>query len=85
MDLDQLAWDLVDIYDDIDPWGQWDAYDSKDEAFQTALYSLRKWSAEDIRCSIIEPLKGYAADGLADNSFAMDIVGRLEELAKERD
>lgn len=84
MDLRDLAEDLIDVYEDVDPYGQRNAFDSEEEAFSQIFYALRKWSAADIRESIINDLQGYIDDGY-ETELMTSVMERLKALADARE
>lgn len=84
MDLRELAEDILSIYEDMDTYELKDTFNDKKEAYDFIFYALRKWSAEDIRESIINNLQKFIDDGYGTKQMA-DVIQRLNELAEARE
>ena len=83
MDLRELTEDLIDVYEDVDPYGQRNAFDNEEEEFNQIFYALRKWSGADIKASIIDDLQGYIDDGY-ETELMTSVMSRLKDLAEAR-
>lgn len=84
MDLRELTEDLIDVYEDVDPYGQRNEFDSEEEKYKQIFYALRKWSATDIRESIINDLQSYIDDGY-ETELMTSVMERLKALADARE
>ena len=78
-----LANDIVDLYEDIDPWGQMSAFDSRDDALASCIECLTTWTAKEMKMAIIDDLKKYAKDGY-DDPLLGKVLKELVEWAEMR-
>lgn len=82
INIEQLAHDVTDLYEDIDPYTIRDAFDSMEEAYQSNLDALMTWNNDEIQRSIIDNLQEYADEGYTGiGSISVnDVISRLKEL-----
>ena len=78
IDIDKLAWDLVDFMDDFDPYDFGDNYNSKEEAYEETLKSLN--SKSEIN-GIIAHLKEVIEDASEEEHKEIkSLIARLEQV-----
>ena len=80
--VDELAEMIVDAYDIVDPYGQMDAFDSKEEAIASAKNCLTCWKPGEIKESIIQDLEGYVLEGIVEGKEADEILETVSALGE---